>query len=57
MYFRDEDISSDMFKRNAEDAVTYLLIYCNFGEKSEMMKFIEYAANSLQSNTVSDRHK
>lgn len=55
--YRDEDLTSDMFKRNAADTVERILLKCSFGEKSELMKFIEYAAVSLQSNSVSDRHK
>ena len=54
---RDEDLTSDAFKRNAADTVENLLHFCVFGEKSELMKFIEYTATSLQSSTVSDRHK
>jgi len=50
-------LTSDMFKRNAADTVERILHCCSFGDKSELMKFIEYSAASLQSNTVSDRLK
>lgn len=53
---KDEDLTSDGFKRNAADTIEHLLNYCVFNGKSLMMSFIEYAANSLQS-TASDRHK